>query len=169
MVRAGDRSREKRLLDILTGEETSGHVHAAESLFKVGSLAKDQQDLLEAFEHGEDYRLRLMAAAALGKAGNPQAMVFLRDSVVSDEADRVRTAAWILGVRNKSDINLLKTELTSVKSDLDRAFLNHALAALGDKSGLEALAKNLDAEDAVQRTYAATFAADAKAVTLAQN
>lgn len=168
LVRAGDRSREKRLLDILTGEETSGHVHAAESLFKVGSLAKDQQDLLEAFEHGEDYRLRLMAAAALGKAGNPQAMVFLRDSVVSDEADRVRTAAWILGrLGNKSDINLLKTQLTSVKSDLDRAFLNHALAALGDKSGLEALAKNLDAEDAVQRTYAATFAADAKAVTLA--
>ena len=76
-----------------------------------------------------------MAAAALGKAGNPQAMVFLRDSVVSDEADRVRTAAWILGcLGNKSDINLLKTPLTSVNVwDLDRAFLNHALAAFRDK------------------------------------
>ena len=69
LVRAGDREPAGIMLKILAGEDTFGHVHAAESLYKVGELG-DGKALRKAFEQTQNPRLRLMAAAALGEAGN---------------------------------------------------------------------------------------------------
>ncbi len=42
------------------------------------------------------------------------------------------------------------------------AMIDHSLAALGDPAGKAALIANLDSPDPAIRTYAATFAGDAK-------
>ena len=51
--------------------------------------------------------------------------------------------------------------------DLVRCYADHALAASGDQQGQVALARNLKSKDAAIRTYAATFAGDARATGLA--
>tara|TARA_Y100001934_G_scaffold238444_1_gene291389 strand:+ start:5345 stop:5602 length:258 start_codon:yes stop_codon:yes gene_type:complete len=43
-----------------------------------------------------------------------------------------------------------------------KCFLEHALAGLGDKKAQDALRRNLKSDDARLRTYAATWAGDAR-------
>ncbi|TWT60783.1 Sodium/glucose cotransporter [Rubinisphaera italica] len=167
LVRAGDPAREQIMLDILAGEDDFGHIHAVESLFKVGGLAERTQ-LERAFREGKTPPLRLMAAAALAKAGDDEAMSLLRESLTSNDEDTFRIAAWILArVGDKSDIEPIRARLSDASTPMNKAFLNHALAALGDKAGLDLLSKNLDSDDPDIRAHAATFAGDARAVSLA--
>jgi len=166
LVRAGDREEVQVLLAILAGPDPYGHVHAAESLYKVGALG-DGRALQAAFSQTENVPLRLMAAAALGKRESPQAMGYLRSVLAAEDPQQARIAAWILGrIGGQRDIRLLRKSAQRAADPLDKAYHYHALAALGDPAGLEVLEKNLSADDPAVRTYAAAFAAETRAVNL---
>ena len=167
LVRAGDRDKAQVMLDILEGEDDHGHIHAAESLYKVNVIG-DGKAMRRAFHEGEDIKLRLMAAAALGRKGNAKAMSFLRESMNSEDTDTYRIAAWILGrIGNRSDIERMRRRLDDATDPVAKAYLEHSMAALGDSAGLEALEANLSSSDPAIRTYAATFAGDARATHVA--
>jgi len=79
----------------------------------------------------------------------------------------IRIAAWLLGrLGTADDIPLLKSRLNDAPDELIRAYIHHSLAALGDTDGLQALAANLKSDNSAIRTYAASFAQDAQAVSL---
>ncbi len=167
LVRAGDGSAAGIMLKILAGKDAFGHVHAAESLYKVGELG-DGKDLRKAFEQTENPRLKLMAAAALGKAGNLEALQHVRKTIFDKDPEQARTAAWIVArIGKPEDIKDLKRGLANMDDEFSRSYFEHALATLGDEAGLKALAKNLGSQDPAVRTYAATFAGDARAVSVA--
>lgn len=162
LVRAGDRSRAAVMLDILAGSDDHGHVHAAESLYKVNETG-DGHALRRAFATRENLRLRVMAAAALGRAGSPAAMTVLREILQHPDEEVARLAAWVLGrIGSQSDISRLRERLGAVDGKLARAFFEHALAALGDPDGQRALLRNLNSRDAAIRTYAAVFAGECR-------
>lgn len=164
LVRAGDRSQARVMLDILAGEDTHGHVHAAESLYKVVEIG-DGRLLRRAFANTDNISLKLMAAGALGRCGNPEAMRFLRQSLGSRDETTVRIASWVLGrIGDSSDVLSLKQLLLRFDDSLLQATLNCSLAALGDPEGVQALREALEDSDPGIRTYAATFAGDARAV-----
>lgn len=164
LMRAGNRQRAKIMLDILAGKADFGHVHAAESLYKLEEIG-DGVAMRKAFAQKKNLRLRVMAAAALARCGNPDAMKYLRTEVISHEDPEVyKLAAWILGrIGDDSDIALLKRHLKRCPDELTRAYFHNSLATLGDGDGLAALAKSLTSDDPAVRTYGATFAGDARA------
>ena len=164
LMRAGNRQRGKLMLDILAGKADFGHVHAAESLYKLEEIG-DGVAMRKAFAQKKNLRLRVMAAAALARCGNPDAMKFLRTEVINHKDPEVyKLAAWILGrIGDGSDIALLKRHLKRCPDELTRAYFQNSLATLGDKAGLAALAKSLSSDDPAVRTYGATFAGDARA------
>ncbi|MBW3538850.1 MAG: exo-alpha-sialidase [Planctomycetes bacterium] len=164
LVRAGDRRHVAVLLAVLAGEDDYGHVHAAESLYKVVEIG-DGRALRNAFERPTNLRLKLMTAGALGRCGNRRAMTFLRAMLDHEDPEQYRIAAWILGrIGDDGDIARLKRNLKRAPDELTRAYVEHSLAALGDADGLKALLRNLASDDAAVRTYAATFAGDARAI-----
>ncbi|MCP4856856.1 MAG: sialidase [Fuerstiella sp.] len=167
LVRTGRRSNAAVMLSILEGADDYGHVHAAESLYKIVEVG-DGIAMRRAFHQEENLRLKLMAAAALGRCGNPEAMSVLRSMLQHQDPEILRIAAWILGrIGDSSDIPRLRKELPRCEEELLRAYLHHSLASLGDKGGLIALAANLKNADGAVRTYAATFAGDARSGNLA--
>lgn len=167
LVRAGDRHQAKTMLNILAGSDPHGHVHAAESLYKVTEVG-DGTALRAAFQQDTNLSLKLMAAAALGRCGNLQAMSCLRNSVASADPDVQRIAAWVLGrVGDESDIPALRQQLAREPDRLLAVNLQHALAALGDSQGRQALAANLIDPDPAVRTYAATFAGESRTIEVA--
>jgi sialidase-1 len=137
LVRAGRVGQAQTMVAILQKEDPHGHVHAAESLYKVGRVG-DGEALRRAFREAENPALRLMAAAAIAKAGNPAAMKFLRDAV-ADQKDE----------------------------NASRCYFDHSLAALGEQPSIARLSENLSSPNPAIRTYAATFAGDAGLVQLA--
>jgi len=167
LVRAGDRSKVSLMLDILAKDDRYGHVHAAESLYKVGGIG-DGRLLRAAMEQTDNPVLQIMAAAALGRNGSPQAMQLLRERADDANPDVNRLAAWVLGrIGDASDIPRLQ-EIASHTTDASiRCYSEHALAALGDAAGRKALAKNIRSNDPAIRTYAAVFAGDARMTSLA--
>ena len=168
LVRAGDKPRARIMLDILAGSDSHGHVHAAESLYKVVEIG-DGKAMRRAFQQNENMNQKLMAAGALGRCGNPAAMAFLRESLEHQDPEVLRIAAWILGrIGNSADIPRLQKQLPRCKEKILTAYVNHSLAALGDDAGLAALTANLKDEDSSVRTYAATFAGDARALSVAE-
>jgi sialidase-1 len=166
LVRAGDEKRAEVLIDILGGDDPHGHVHAAESLFKVGWPSKSAP-VRAAFDQNENTILRLMAAAALAKHSyaddQTAALVFLRETMVSAEAsDDFRIAAWVLArVGDSSDVARIRARLSDTDDERVRSFLDHASAVLGDPAGRAALRSNLNSPTPAIRTYAATFAGEA--------
>lgn len=165
LVRAGKREYAQVMLDILAGEDDYGHVHAAESLYKVNEIG-DGKSMKSAL-HTENVKLKLMAAAALARKGDRKVLNVVRDVLASENSEDSRTAAWILGrVGDDSDIPKIKARIPDAPDDLTKAYYQHSLAALGDEEGLAALKKNLSHTDGAVRTYAATFAGDAQAVSL---
>lgn len=167
LIRAGDRQKRSVMLGILAGKDDFGHVHSAESLYKVEEIG-DGVAMRRAFEQTENLRLRVMAAAALGRCGNPAAMTFIRSILDHDDPEVYKLGAWVLGrIGSASDIRLLKKHRSKCPDELTRAYFDNSLAALGDESGIAALAKGLTSDDPAVRTYAATFAGDARAVGVA--
>ena len=162
LVRAGDKQKSQVMLEILKDLNSTGRVHAAESLYKVGWTGSSKP-LEDAFAKTDDLRLKYMAAAALGKKGNQQVMKFLREEMrTQKDAKLLYIPAWILGrIGGKSDIALLRRRLPDAPDAWTKCFLEHAMAGLGDKKGQDALRRNLKSEDARLRTYAATWAGDA--------
>lgn len=165
LVRAGDRQKAMIMHQILVGKETHGHVHAAESLYKVAEIG-DGRALRQAFAQTTNPTQQLMAAAALGRCGNPDAMALLRQKLADSDPDTSRLAAWVLGrIGDQTDVDQLRKNVSEAKDDLVRCYSQHALAALGDADGLKALQENLSSDDPGIRTYAATFAGEARATS----
>jgi sialidase-1 len=149
LVRAGDPGKAKVMLDLLAGEDDYAHVHAAESLYKVNEIG-DGVAMKAAMKRGENPKLTLMAAAAIARK-------------TGDAEEIARIAAWVLSrIGDKSDIPALRKRLDIV-DPMPHAYIVHALAMLGDEEGLAGLAKNLTSDDPAIRTYAATFAGEARA------
>lgn len=167
LVRAGQKEHADVMLRILDGQDDFGHVHAAESLYKVAEIG-DGKAMRKAFRQTSNLRLRLMAAAALGRCGNLHALHVLRESLDHEDPEVLRIAAWILGrIGDTSDIPRIKQQLPRCSDELLQAYLEHSLAALGDSDGRKALSRNLSSSDPAVRTYAATFAGDARATEVA--
>jgi sialidase-1 len=163
LVRAGQRQHARIMLNILAGEDSHGHVHAAESLYKVAEIG-DGGALRKAFADTSNVPLQMMAAAALGRCGNPEAMAFLRKQLKIAEPDIARIAGWVLGrIGSPADIPDLTTRANSAEETIQRVFYHNSLAALGDKIGMLTLENHLKSFDPATRTYGATFAGDARA------
>ena len=167
LYRAGDRDKEHILFDILSGEDDFAHTHAAESLYKTAGIG-DGVAMRRAFSPDRPITLRLMAAGALAKAGDREAMDFLRENLRAEDPETFKIAAWILGrIGGREDIEPIRSRIEDASDPLIRAYLEHSLAALGDPSGLAALGTNLEDDEPDIRTYAATFAGDARAIQVA--
>lgn len=163
LVRAGDRAKVSVLTEVLTSPDPYGHIHAAESLYKVYEVG-DPDAMRRHFKEGDSVKLRLMAAAALARHGDLGAVAYIREMRDGDDPEGIQIAAWILGrIGNAKDIEPLRKRLDDAPTPLIKAYVEHALAALGDPDGLIALSRNLDSDNPAIRTYAATFAGDAKA------
>lgn len=161
MVRAGDLTKTAVLIEILAKEDPHGHTHAAESLYKVGETGNG--DLLRrAMDKGATPSLRLMAAGALAKAGNPAALAAIRKESASEDGPTYQIAGWLLArLGDESDIPQLQKNVARATDPLVKAYCEHALATLGDAGGRAALTSNLTNADPGMRVYAADFAADA--------
>ncbi|MFM8291309.1 MAG: HEAT repeat domain-containing protein [Planctomycetia bacterium] len=168
LVRAGDRGKLAILAGVLAGEDALGHVHAAESLFKVGEIG-DAAAMERAARQRNDIKLWLMASAALARAGNAAELAAIRAALRGDDADGIMLAGWILGqAGDATDIEPLRARLDDAATPLARAYLEHALAMRGDAAGLEALGRNLAAADDTIRAAAANAAGEARAAAFAQ-
>ncbi len=168
LVRAGDWQKSRIMFEILDKEETYGHTHACESLYKVFELG-DGVGLRRALAKSEKLTTQMMAAAALGRGGNLAAMKFLRKHLANEDEEVRRIAAWIIArIGNESDIPQLHKNLASSTDPIGKAYTEHALALLGDKQGLEALRKNLSSEDPAIRTYSAVFAGETRDFSLTE-
>ncbi len=163
IVRAGDRSAVPVMLTILGGDNSYGHVHAAESLFKVFETG-DGQSMRLAHAQSGNLKLKLMAAGALVRGGDTAALQTVRNLLNDGDPQNYTIAAWVLGqIGDSSDIPRLKAQLARCPDAATRANFEHALAILGDPDGMQALEQNLTSGDNAIRTYAATFAGDARA------
>jgi sialidase-1 len=166
LVRAGDRDKTQVMLDILASDDPHGHVHAAESLYKVDEIG-DGKAMKQAAKQTENMKLHLMASAALARVGNKKALQQLRARLTDADPETRKIAAWILGrIGDASDFPQLRKNIESAPDAISRAYNEHSLASLGDAAGLRALVANLQDEDPAIRTYAATFAGDTKQVSV---
>jgi sialidase-1 len=166
LVRAGDRSKASVMLEIIAGDDPYGHVHAAESLYKVREIG-DGVAIRGAMAQTANAKLRLMAAGALARCGNPAAMDLLRESIRDKDPELRKITAWLLArLGDDSDIPALRDALKRADTDPVRCYFENALATLGDNEGLKALARSLNHEDPAVRVYAATFAGDARATSV---
>jgi sialidase-1 len=162
LVRAGDRSCLPILFDILGDAHSSGRVHAAESLYKLGESG-DGKQLRAAFEQTENPQLRLMAAAALAKAGHADALTRLREQLRSGDRLVRNTAAFALArLGGEPDVDPLLSALDSETDALARGILASALANLGNARGREELGRNLNSADAAVQTVSAEFVGHAR-------
>lgn len=165
LVRSGDKAKSAVMMDILQKEDAHGHVHAAESLYKVG-WSEGFDPLKTAFSETDQMPLKIMAASALAKydreGSGKEAIVFLRNTLKREEDPAVfRLPAWVLSrIGDEGDRELIRSRLKDAGDPLVHAFLEHALAALGDDDGKKALLENLKSDDPVIRTYAAVFAGE---------
>ncbi|WP_165064059.1 exo-alpha-sialidase [Paludisphaera rhizosphaerae] len=164
LVRSGELSSVRTLLEVLASPDPYGHGHACESLYKVREIG-DGKLLRKAMTSPEPSLSSIMAAAALTRWGNPKALAYVRSLVGHSDETFARTAAWILArVGDSSDLPALRAGVGRFQTPLTRAYFEHALAALGDSEGKAALVRNLSHEDPKVRVYAAEFAAEARAV-----
>ncbi len=153
LLRAGDQSKVEVLFDILSDTNSSGRVHAAESLFKVGQSG-DAEPLRAALAQTKDVRLQLMAAAALAKADDQEALAFLRKQLQAEDRSSRNLAAFALArVGDASDVEPLSSALEAETDDMARAFLVCALASLGKAH--EDLGRGLVSSDPVVRALSA--------------
>lgn len=165
LVRAGDTAKTVVMLEILAQPDAYGHTHAAESLYKVAQAGDGA--LLRKAMSSPSIKTRLMAAAALAKAGDQQMLRPIRAALGGTDREGRRIAAWILGrIGHKSDIPQLQKNAASEPDVVDKAYAEFALACLGDAGGLAALEKNLRSENAEVRTYAAEIVGHARAANL---
>lgn len=158
LVRAGHGGYANVLLEILADSDPHGHVHAAESLFKVRVLG-DGAALRNAFAARENPGLTVMAGAALARGGNPLALLALRELLQSDDQLSAKLTAWALArVGDRSDIPAIKRRMMLASEPADRAFYEFSLALHGDPEGRAAAIRNLSADDNGVRSMAAEFA-----------
>jgi len=159
-VRAGDRTKVSVLKSVLANPDPYGHTHACESLYKVNELG--DRKLLQAARNDPGSPITaLMAAAALARHDDANAMLFIRKQLVEGAPESRRIAAWILGVLgSQQDLPALRQGLQAAQTPRDRAFFEHALALRGDVAGQQALLRNLHDSDPSVQADAAYMAGD---------
>ncbi len=158
LIRSGDRSYVPVLLSILGDGESSGRVHAAESLFKVAEIGDG--DSLRSAMRSDDPRLALMAAAALARAGSPLALNHIRKQLSNDDPTMQMIVPWVLRqVGDPSDIPPLRERAGDAADLLVVSQCIHAMAQLGDATAGARLIENLSSQDPKIRVYAAEAAA----------
>jgi sialidase-1 len=166
IVRAGPRGPLAVLFATLADQDSHGRVHAAESLYKVAEIGDGRQMRL-AFSQSQDARLRLMAAAALVRAGNRHALQTLREALASEDREIRKIGAWTLGLLgDAADIAPLRKTLAAESDELAQAYCANALACLGDAEARTMLGKNLASSNPAVRTYAAEFAGYSRSLEL---
>lgn len=159
LVRSGDRSHIPVLLNILSDEESTGRVHAAESLFKVAEIGDGSA--LRSAVNDEDPRLTLMAAAALARAGSPLALSHIRQQLSNEDPTMRMIVPWVLRqVGDPTDIPALRELADNAEDPIAASQCVHAMAQLGDAAAQERLLENLAASDPKVRVYAAEAAAN---------
>lgn len=164
LLRTGDRLRLAEMWTILADEKSTGRVHAAESLYKLGEVG-DGKLLRAALAQEGNLRLQLMAAAGLSRAGNPLATARLRANLTHEDREIRKIAAWALGlVGDAGDLPAVQKILATETDPLAQAYYVNALACLGDAAGRAQLGRNLSHADAAVRTYSADFSGYARAV-----
>ncbi len=164
LVRAGDLPRTRLMLDILASSNPHGHTHACESLYKVWQVG-DGELLRKAMTKRDQPKQAMMAAAALARWGDQNALAFVRSYVRHEDGELAKISAWILArVGSASDVPALRDGAKKFSDPLTKAYFEHALASLGDEAGRAALVRNLDHADSAVRIYAGEFSIDARAV-----
>ena len=160
IVRTGKREPLAILWQTLADTKSIGRVHAAESLYKIGEVG-DGKLLRAAMQETDNPKLQIMAAAALGRAGNQQAMELIRGKLKSDDRELRKLAAWVLGLLGnfKDDAAAIQKLRDAETDPLTQSFYVNSLVCLGEGKARKALAQNIDSEDPAIRTYAADFAA----------
>ncbi|MGE0757485.1 MAG: exo-alpha-sialidase [Pirellulaceae bacterium] len=162
LVRAGQLSRVRVLVDVLNSDNPHGHVHACESLYKVYELG-DPSAMRRAMRQTANAAQAIMAAGALARWGSPEALGLLRAHLAGADLQVARTAAWVLArVGGAQDLPALRSGVERADDPLTRAYFEHALAALGDPAGRQALIRNLSHADGSVRVYACEFAPEAR-------
>ncbi|MFI4876259.1 MAG: alpha/beta hydrolase fold domain-containing protein [Blastopirellula sp. JB062] len=166
LVRAGDDSYAGMLSYKLADPNSTGRVHAAESLFKLNRLG-DEATLRRAAQ-SSDRGLRQMALAALARSGDADARRQIVADLRSQDKTARRRAAWFLSVIGApSDLEPLRAAYRKATDPLEKAQLEHTLATLGDASATAALFENLTSEVAAIRANAAYYAGAARATQAA--
>lgn len=100
-----------------------------------------------------------MAAAALAKAGDTDALTWLREQLASDDRPVRNTVAFALArLGGETDVKPLSSALGRETDESARAILVSALACLGSARGRTALGHNLESADPAVRTVSAEFA-----------
>jgi sialidase-1 len=160
IVRTGKREPLAILWRTLADQKSTGRIHAAESLYKIGEVG-DGKLLRAAMQENENPKLQIMAAAALGRAGNQQAIELVREHLKSEDRELCKLAAWVLGLVGNSteDIPPIQKLRDAETDPVTKSFFVNALACLGEGKARADLAKNIDSTDPAIRTYAADFAA----------
>ena len=162
LVRAGARKYIAEMIRILRHKDPHGHVHAAESLYKVHGCGTGRE-LERAWKTSDNMVFRLMAAAALVRSGRGDALEFVRKQLANPDHKLAMISAWIIArVGDRTDIARLKRTVGPIQDPLSRAYFDHALALLGDGEGRRALMRNLESDSPDIRTYAAVFAGEAR-------
>ncbi|WP_417746489.1 HEAT repeat domain-containing protein [Rosistilla oblonga] len=165
LFRAGDKSAVAVLLEILADEDPHGHVHACESLFKIGQIG-DGVMLRKHMQEGQLATKRLMAAAALARTGDAEALALLRAQVLNEDDNIARIAAWTLAVDgDASDLPALRSRLASIDNPQYQTFMLATMATLGDKAAGAKLQAALGSEDPGIRVFAAEFCGHAGLIT----
>lgn len=161
LARAGDSSQVAVLSAVLAHVDPFGHVHACESLLKIREVG--EVSLLRAAMTQTAAPLKsLMAAGALARQGDVDALELLRSEMSREDSEFIGIVGWILGILgNEEDLSLLRQGLKYARTPARRAPLEHALAMLGDSSGRQALLKNLDHPEVTIRAEAAVLAGQA--------
>ena len=158
IARTGQRDFIDILWRTLADPDSGGRVHAAESLYKIGEVGDGKLLRTLMIEPGNP-RLSIMCAAALGRAGSPQAMERVRSYLKSEDPELRKLAAWVLGLLGSAgDIPEIQKLSDNEKEPITKSFFVNALACLGDEKALQTLASNINSEDPAIRTYAADFA-----------
>lgn len=164
LVRAGEYKDADTLFRILGDLKSTGRTHAAESLYKIGTLG-DGRLLQATMKQTEVIPLQIMAAGALAKSGDAKAFSLLREHLRSKETTTRNLSAWILGrVGDKSDIEPLLALLNDEKDETARGYLAAALACLGNAKGRVELGLQLSSENVTARTMAAEFVGHSRSI-----
>src|SRR6266480_1674419 len=103
-MKSAPRSRAAVLLEILGQPELDAQVHAAESLYKIGEIG-DGELLRKAMGRDDKVALQMMAAAALARRGNRQALILIRKRLAGDDAEGRMLAAFVVaGLGDETDL-----------------------------------------------------------------
>lgn len=155
LVRADRLSRVSVLVAVLNKKDAYGHTHAAESLYKIGQLG-DGARLRQAAKQTENPKLQLMAAAALAKAGDIEALGLIRSQLSDKRPDVRQVSAWLLArLGDLRDVPSLTEAAHRETEPIAKAYELIALASLGNADGRKALAGYLADANPELRTYAA--------------